>query len=92
MKPVIHPIITLVLFCTGGVLTFVCLTNPNSFNNSYLRYFVLFIGIASILMGVFLEYINWLTYTPLVKKTAIWILVFLLPFYAFLFYYVLSEN
>lgn len=92
MKPTIHPIITLIFFCTGGVLTFVSLTNHDAFTSSYLRYFFLFVGIFCVSMGVFLEYINWLTYTPLVKKTATWIIVFLLPFYAYLFYYILSEN
>lgn len=86
MKYQIFPFISAVCLISGGVLTYVCLTNPSAFKFTHLRYFFLFIGIMNIATGVLIGYINWKSSEPMVKKATLLILLFYIPFAIYIFY------
>jgi hypothetical protein len=53
---------------------------------------MLITGIISLILGLFLEFKQWQTYDPLIKKTTKWIAIIVIPSMILMLWYVLNKK
>jgi uncharacterized membrane protein YdcZ (DUF606 family) len=77
----------------GGTLLAICLTSQSLFSERpILGYTMLITGIISLILGLFLEFKQWQTYDPLIKKTTKWIAIIVIPSMILMLWYVLNKK
>jgi|GEM_PF-4628216 len=76
------------LIWLGAMTIYVCLVSEYLL----LRYIVLLNGIVTLVLGIFLEYKDWKTSPPAVKKASLWILLILVPMTVLLWYLIVIRG